>query len=594
MAGEPENPFAGYRFHRVVGPRSDAGVYEATEQATDRPVVIETLVGDAAEDEDLRDWFRWAWEEARDLGREGVVAVHDVGEREGVPFAVRESIEGDDLAVLLDRGEPLDPARADAHFDRLAAALSALHEAGVVHGDLEPDSVLIGHPAADEDEVAADEAYLTGLGRVEGHRADDVSGLARIHAAMLGSSYEADGPLAAVHDRAEDGRYRRVDELVKAVAAAREGRAPEEDEDLEDGRAPTSHRRARRGFFVASAIAIAAVVAVVLITSGDGSGTEPAGEPAASAPAEDPPPPPSVSVTGEGGPPDAEPEPDAEPAPTAAATFVSGGPAGLSVRDGVVYVVTSESGELVGFDEDSGAERVGPLELGSGAAEVTVVDGVAWATLQGDDQVARVELEGEGEPSPELIDVGERPAGVIGALGSIFVADSGSGGLSRIDPESGAVTPLIIGAQEPRGIAFGAGSLWVSDAAGFVQKVDPDNPASSESFAAGAEPRGLLVVEDQVWVANSGDGTVSRLDIETGEGEPVDVGGEPLDLATDAEGRIWVANGDGYVSSIEIATESVEEFRIEDSLGAPIGVAVGKEVWVTTEGNTVLPLDTAG
>lgn len=584
MAGSLDNSFAGYRFHRVLGSRSDVGVYEATELASDRPVVIETLVGDGAADEDLRDWFRWAWEQVRHLRQPGVVAVFDVAERAGVPFAVRESI-GEDLPFVLESAGVLQPDVADAIFDQLAEALTALHEAGVVHGSLDTDCVLIGG-GPEEAEVA----YLTGFGRVEGHRRDDLRGLVRIHAAMLGPREAAAPPLAEVVERAEAGDYRTAAELAAAVAGARAGHAPDGDALGDGGGAgarATSQRRARRGFILATLVSVATVVAVVLITSGTASDRDAgsARTPAAGGPEADPPPAPSVSATGEG-----------DPAPTdasASSIDVPGAPAGVAVRNGIVYVVTSESGELIGFDEASAEEVVGPVDLGAGAGEVTIVDGLAWITLPRTNQLAKVDLAAGKDPSAELIDVGERPAAVIGAVGSIFVADSRSGGLSRVDPGADTVQPVIIGAQEPRGIGYGADSLWVSDAAGSVLEVDPDDPAGSRSYEAGAEPRGVLVVDDAVWVANSGDGTVTRLDSRSGESESIDVGGEPLDLAADDE-RVWVSNSGGYVSSIEIATAAVERIEVPGDLGAPVGVAVGSEVWVTTEGDALIPLTGSG
>lgn len=594
MSEQTDSAFSGFRFHRVLGSVDGVGVYGATEQETGRPVVIETLLGDAAGDEDLREWFRWAWEEVRELDHPGTVRVLEVGEREGVPFAVREPIGGEDLAGLVESAGSLTTEVADAILHRLAEVLAALHEAGIVHGALTAECVLLDG----EDDGATAEApalHLTGFGRTEGHRRDDVQALARIHAAVLGEKEAATEPLAAVLERAEGGGYRTADALSGAVAQARRGIAPGEEEEA-DGQVAgppaeagpdRSLRTARRGFWLAALAAVAAVVVVLLITSGDeeGSGGRPGPTDAAEVTPEDPPPAPGVSVTGEGG------ESGGGEDPPGVQVEVEGGPSGISVRDGVVYVVTADSGELVGFDERTGEEIVGPIDLGSGAGEVTIVDDVAWATLPGRDQVARVDL-AAGDPGAKRIGVGERPNGVIGAAGSIFVAETDSGGLSRVDPADDTVESLIVGAEEPRGIAFGAGALWVSDGGGQVLRVDPDDPASSEGFPTGAAPRGVLVVGTDVWIANSGDGTVTRLESGSGESESIDVGGAPVDLAADEEGRIWVANADGYASSIAIASGDVERVEVPAGEGAPVGIAAGSSIWVSTgDGDTVVAID---
>lgn len=584
---QPEGGFAGYRFHRVLGPRTDSGVYEATEQATGRAVVIETLVGESAESEDLREWFAWAWEAVGELDQAGVVDVYDVGERDGVPFAVREFIEGEDLASRLESDGPLTPETADAIFYRLTAALSVLHEAGVVHGSLVPSSVLLG-PGEDGDEA---DAYLSAFGRAEGLRGDDVAGLAGIHAATLGPKEAALSPIAEVFERAGAGRYRTADDLAADVTRARTGEALAEDgddgEDDEDGDevATSSVGRGGKALALIAMVAVAAVAVIFLTTDDDPEPTDTASAPATSTPEEEPPPPgPGVSATGVGGPPST---PLGEP------IEVGGSPTALSVRDGVVYVATADSGELIGYDELSGKEVVGPVDLGGPAAEVTIVDEVAWVTLPASNEVARVDL-GSKDPAAETVAVGEQPAGLTAALGAVFVANEGSGQLSRIETSDSSVVSVPLAAQEPRGIAFGNDELWVTDGAGRLLEVDPENTAGSQSFEVGAEPRGVLVVDDSVWVANSGDGTVTRFDFETDEGELIDVGGEPLDVAADGE-RIYVSNADGYVSAIDLATNEVERIEVPSDVGAPVGIAVGSSgVWVTTgEGDSLLALETS-
>ena len=190
-----------------------------------------------------------------------------------------------------------------------------------------------------------------------------------------------------------------------------------------------------------------------------------------------------------------------------------------------------------------------------------------------------------------MIDVGGEPRGLVGALGSIWVAAKDSGELIEVDVASGDVERVEVDVEQPRGIAFGFGSLWVTDATGSVVEVDPRDPKNSESFKVGADPRGVLAVEDRVWVANSGDGTVSVLDPATGKGEELDVGGTPLDVAAGSE-RIWISNADGYVSSIDFGGTEVNRYDLPPGLGTPAGIAEGQRVWTSTgEGDSLVPVD---
>ena len=68
--------------------------------------------------------------------------IFEVGEEEGRPFLAMELLSGETLSARLRRG-PLTPPEALDLADDLLAALSALHEAGVVHRDVKPSNVFL-------------------------------------------------------------------------------------------------------------------------------------------------------------------------------------------------------------------------------------------------------------------------------------------------------------------------------------------------------------------------------------------------------------------------------------------------------------------
>lgn len=628
MATRSARDFAGYRIVRPLELSDRASVWEAEDLESGRAVAIETLAGAAAKDPDVREWFAEAWEAVAEVDDPHLVEVEALGDEEGVPFAARTPAAGATLAKRLSVGGPLDPGAAVELVGQIGGALDAAHEAGVVHGTLGPASVVVV-----EDGGGAS-TYLTGFGRAEGDRREDVRDLGSILAAMLGPSH-GDGPARGVADegagpgeeevRAEgeeagsgdgdgqlyeddeqlyedddrlregdDGRLleeadggdvaveRRIGALDQVVATSQAGgyrsaaelvaaaEAAAEASAEQDG-AGARPRRSWRPALALMALAAIAAIVVIAVSGGDGSGDETTGGGDQVA----------QSTSGEDrGSTSAEPD----RAESLAPIDVPGFPIGVSAREGVVYVVT-RSGVLSGFDESDGKPAAGPVDLSIGASDVTIVDGVAWVSLPEAGGLARVDLDASN-PSPRLIETGAGPAGLVGVQGSIWVADNGSGELSQVPQTGSGESKEVPLASGPNGITFGLGSLWVTGP-GTVTEVDPDAPEKQTSFDVGGDASGVLTADDQVWVASSADGTVTALDPKSGETKSFEVGGAPGDIAADPD-RLWVANGAGYVSTIEFGSGAVGRYDLPAE-ETPQEVAVGERVWVTTgRGNSLI------
>ena len=88
---------------------------------------------------------------ARLLRHRGIVQTYSCGERDGLPFAVTELVDGVGLDELVRTGGALPPRNALDTCIQVAAALSAAHELRqgsealpLVHGDLRPSRVMVG------------------------------------------------------------------------------------------------------------------------------------------------------------------------------------------------------------------------------------------------------------------------------------------------------------------------------------------------------------------------------------------------------------------------------------------------------------------
>src|SRR5262249_24774577 len=86
--------------------------------------------------------FRREAEAAANLKHPNIVAIHEVGERNGQHFFSMDYVEGRTLRQLT-RDNPLPALRAAALLKTIAEAVHYAHEQGVIHRDLKPSNVLI-------------------------------------------------------------------------------------------------------------------------------------------------------------------------------------------------------------------------------------------------------------------------------------------------------------------------------------------------------------------------------------------------------------------------------------------------------------------
>ncbi|MCX4529972.1 serine/threonine protein kinase [Streptomyces sp. NBC_01551] len=122
-------------------------VARAVDQSLNREVAVKVLRAytDAspAELADLRVRMQREAQAAARIRHTGVVTVHDVVEEQGLPVIVMELVDGPSLDAVLEERGSLDPREAAAIGAKLMDALDAAHQAGVLHRDVKPGSVLL-------------------------------------------------------------------------------------------------------------------------------------------------------------------------------------------------------------------------------------------------------------------------------------------------------------------------------------------------------------------------------------------------------------------------------------------------------------------
>ena len=80
---------------------------------------------------------------ARMITHLNVVRVHDFGEAEGVRYFSMEYVAGTTLRELLGQGQLLDLVPTLQIAKQVCRGLAAVHKAGIIHGDLKPQNVMV-------------------------------------------------------------------------------------------------------------------------------------------------------------------------------------------------------------------------------------------------------------------------------------------------------------------------------------------------------------------------------------------------------------------------------------------------------------------
>ena len=132
-----------YRVGERIARGGMATVYTGMDTRLDRPVAVKIMHAGFADDEDFVARFTREARSAARLSHPNVVAVFDQGEDDGTVFLVMEYVAGRTLRDLLRERGRLSPTEAFDVLEPVLAALSAAHQAGIVHRDVKPENVLL-------------------------------------------------------------------------------------------------------------------------------------------------------------------------------------------------------------------------------------------------------------------------------------------------------------------------------------------------------------------------------------------------------------------------------------------------------------------
>ncbi len=155
---------------------------------------------------------------------------------------------------------------------------------------------------------------------------------------------------------------------------------------------------------------------------------------------------------------------------------LKGDPWDVQPGGGYVWVADRGIPGVIGYDETTGDP--GPsVTTGYDPTGLAYLDGHLWVTLQGPHKLIR--LDAAGDAAEVTTDVGSQPTWFADGDGTLWITDN-AGTVHRIDPTTGkSIADIDLGGS-PRDPVFAFGALWVANGAdGVLSRISPDTNAVS-------------------------------------------------------------------------------------------------------------------
>jgi serine/threonine protein kinase len=229
------------------------------------------------------------------------------------------------------------------------------------------------------------------------------------------------------------------------------------------------------------------------------------------------------------------------------------GISGVAIGGQWLWATNPRRGELLRIDKGDG-RVLETIDVGGAPGPIALGGGRVWVADEEGRGVTVVNSEG-GRIYRRGLPPRSAPLRLATGAGGLWVSSATAGNVRRIDlGDLMAGEPIAVG-RGPAGVTVAAGLVWVANSrSDTVSRVDPSiHAVLGDPIEVGARPGGIDAGTSAIWVASAAEDAVTRIDLATGEreGSPVGVGPEPGAVAIGA-GSVWVVNnGDGTVTRIE-------------------------------------------
>jgi YVTN family beta-propeller protein len=260
---------------------------------------------------------------------------------------------------------------------------------------------------------------------------------------------------------------------------------------------------------------------------------------------------------------------------TLAVLLTQGGSSAVTVAPNSVAVVDPKTSRVV---DD--------VPVGVRPAAIAVGEDAVWVANSGEGTLSRIDPETR-KVVRTLGGVGSSPEDVAAGGGYVWVANGSDGTVSQIDPRLNAVVATLdlrgsdeLAPDAAYAVAFGFGSLWVASGPRSVLRIDPEAGGVVKRIDVGGQAVDLAVGGGGVWAVTTGERAV-RIEPRTNEiVTSTAVGGFPLVIAVGA-GKAWVGDFSNRVWLINAETGLVDATVGLRSLPGAIGTGSGAG-WIGT------------
>ena len=141
-ARAPLAELGGYQLLERIGAGALGEVFRARDTVHGRTVALKRIPAALMADDDRLGLLRDTAMTLTQVSHPGIAMLYECGDEDGQTFLAQEFVPGQSLTQLLG-GRPINALRAVDLAVRIADSLAVLHAAGLTHGDLRPDNIVV-------------------------------------------------------------------------------------------------------------------------------------------------------------------------------------------------------------------------------------------------------------------------------------------------------------------------------------------------------------------------------------------------------------------------------------------------------------------